>query len=81
MRTDIDWNDIRKRYEATKPFREMPGETTWVDRLYTWEDFIERGRDVAEVLRHSAKTMVGYEDTIVALNPALHELLMEVYGD
>jgi len=79
MTTTIDWEEIRKRYEATKPFKETPGDTTWVDRLYTWEDFLKNGPYVAKVLKDSSKSMVNYE-AVVDLNPNLYALLMEVFG-
>jgi hypothetical protein len=80
MADKIDWDEIQRRYEATKPFRETPGETTWVDRLYTWEEFRDRGHQVARMLKECSQTMLDYDEMVVALNPALHDLLMEVYG-
>ncbi|GAB6270528.1 MAG: hypothetical protein STSR0003_03680 [Smithella sp.] len=75
----MEQNVLKKRYEALAPLPETAiGDYTWVDRLRTWEDFLEKGNMVAVGLRQlqiSAADYAGFR----ALAPELHDLLLEAF--
>ncbi len=74
--------ELERRYYDLHPLPEFPGEWTWVDRLRTWEEFLERGQDVADLLE-SLFTSVGkaeYDWQFRSLCPPLHDLLMNTFG-
>jgi hypothetical protein len=65
---------FRARYEALYPEidrRRLPGERNWLDRVASWEDFVEFGATAAETLRGP----LG-ED---ALYPELAALVLEAF--
>ncbi|MFQ5355357.1 MAG: hypothetical protein ACE5DY_02495 [Mariprofundaceae bacterium] len=71
---------FRERYDAIV-IEEMPGETTWVDRLLTWEMFKERGEQVAALLKNTAAhSSPGNLQDIIEHNPKLYDLLMDAYA-
>ena len=70
---------IKKRYDALQPLPETGWDTTWIDRLRTWDDFLERGADVSTSLRLNQVSAADYEGDIRCLCPALHDLLMEAF--
>jgi hypothetical protein len=73
---------FKTRYDALHPLPEFPGETTWVDRLRTWPEFVERGQSVADLLErlfeHHGKG--EYQEQFRSLCPDLHDLLMDAFG-
>ena len=81
---------FRKRYESLLPFPDFPGKVTWIDRVRTWEDFVEGGKLTADLLEHLCaicKQKLGDENGIKQyrtdfreLCPVLHDLLMEFHG-
>lgn len=71
---------LKKRYEALLPLPETAiGDYTWIDRLRTWEDFLERGSWVAFGLRQLQISAANYEGSFRSLAPELHDLLMEAF--
>jgi hypothetical protein len=74
--------EYKKRYEALHPLPEFPGETTWVDRLRTWPEFVERGQSVADLLEKLFKSegKGEYQEQFRSLCPPLHDLLMDAFG-
>ena len=70
---------LKKRYDALQPLPDTGWDTTWIDRLRTWEDFLERGREVSTVLRLNQVSAADYEGDMRGLCPALHDLLMEAF--
>jgi len=75
----MEQNALKKRYETLTPLPETAiGDYTWVDRLRTWEDFLEKGNMVAVGLRQlqiSAADYAGFR----SLAPELHDLLLEAF--
>jgi len=67
----------KQRFEAA-PKTSIPGETSWVDRVNHWDDFVTRGADVAAYLRKIKLTAYDY-DGLRGLAPELHDLLMEAF--
>lgn len=75
----MEQNVLKKRYEALTPLPETAiGDYTWVDRLRTWEDFLEKGLTVSVGLRQLQISAANYEG-IRGLCPALHDLLLEAF--
>ncbi len=73
---------FKKRYEGLVIPEQRPGEWDWVDRLRAWDEFQRMGQRVADQLEELLR-MEGpeeYERTFRSLCPALHDLLMEVFG-
>jgi hypothetical protein len=75
----MDKARFKKRYEALQPLPETGWDTTWIDRVRTWEDFVQRGADVAVVLRRNQISAANYEGDIRSLAPELHDLLLEAF--
>ena len=70
---------LKKRYEALTPLPETAiGDYTWVDRLRTWEDFLENGHKTALLLRKLQISAADYTEVRV-LCPGLHDLLLEAF--
>ena len=84
-------SNFKERYQALQPFPLFPGEETWIDRLRTWEDFVEGGHLVADFLANLFRAFVrergkeqgsaGYDEKFRQLCPALHDLLMEYFEE
>jgi hypothetical protein len=82
-------NDYNDRYNGLKPFPEFSGEETWVDRIRTWEEFVEGGHMTADFLEGLFKSWVRskgeeeganiYDKKFRQLCPGLHDLLMEYF--
>lgn len=71
--------EIEKRYQELQPLPEPGRELTWVDRVRTWEDFLQRGRETAALLRKIRITSPDYDRDIRGLAPELHDLLHEAF--
>jgi len=74
----MDQNVLKKRYEALTLPETAIGDYTWVDRLRTWEDFLEKGKIVAVGLRQLQISAANYEG-FRSLAPELHDLLLEAF--
>ena len=73
-------NEIKKRYLAMLPFLPTQGwDTTWVDRVRTFKDFLERGEDVTLNLRMNRISAADYDSDFRDISPGLHDLLMEAF--
>ena len=79
---------FKDRYHGIKPLPKFSGEETWVDRLRTWEDFVEGGHMTADLLESLFKSCVkgkgeegakAYDTKFRQLCPGLHDLLMEYF--
>jgi len=76
----MDQDTIKKRYDAMQPLPETAvGDYTWVDRLRTWENFLNRGLTVSVGLRQLQISAANYEGDIRCLCPDLHDLLLEAF--
>jgi hypothetical protein len=75
----MDRTAIKKRYEALQPLPDTGWDTTWIDRLRTWGDFLARGQEVAASLRKLQISAADYEGDFRSLCPGLHDLLMEAF--
>ncbi len=75
----MNLTDIKKRYDALYPLPDTGWDYTWVDRLRTWEDFLEKGRTVSLGLRQLQVSAANYEGDMRGLAPALHDLLMDAF--
>ncbi len=81
---------FRERYESLHPLPDFPGEVTWIDRVRSWEDFIEGGKLTADFLEHLCEVykknqgddtgIRQYRTDFRDLCPSLHDLLMEFHG-
>jgi hypothetical protein len=70
---------IKERYEALQPLPDTAvGDYTWVDRLRTWDDFLDKGLTVSVGLRQLQISAANY-DGIRGLCPGLHDLLLEAF--
>jgi len=74
----MDQDAIKKRFEALQPLPETGWDYTWIDRLRTWDDFLEKGLTVSVGLRQLQISAANYEG-IRGLCPALHDLLLEAF--
>ncbi len=70
--------DARREYGSLPPLPDSGWDTTWVDRLRTWDDFLQKGSDMAMVLRMNRITAPDYE-YIKNLAPELHDLVLQVF--
>ncbi len=70
---------FKERYEALYPLPDAGWDTTWVDRLRSWDDFVENGATVAMQLRRLQACAGAYEKDFRSLAPMLHDLLMEAF--
>ena len=78
--TEMNSNEIKKRYLALQPFLPAHGwDTTWVDRLRTLKEFLKRGEDVALNLRKNQISAADYDCDFRDLCLVLHDLLMEAF--
>jgi len=66
----MNLTDIKKRYDAFYPLPNTGWDYTWVDRLRTWEDFLEKGRTVSLGLRQLQVSAANYEGDMRGLAPA-----------
>ena len=66
---------LRREYDALGELPELPGDTTWIDRLNPIEAFLENGASVAHWFRKASHN----DPEMVAMHPALHALLMRAY--
>lgn len=74
----MDQKAFKKRYDALQPLPDTGWDYTWIDRLRTWEEFLEKGLTVSVGLRQlqiSAANYEGFRD----LCPGLHDLLLEAF--
>lgn len=74
----MDQEAFKKRYDALQPLPETGWDYTWIDRLRTWEDFLEKGLTVSVGLRQLQISAADYEG-IRGLCPGLHDLVLEAY--
>jgi len=74
----MDQETFKKRYDALQPLPETGWDYTWIDRLRTWEDFLEKGLTVSVGLRQLQISAADY-DGIRGLCPGLHDLVLEAY--
>ncbi|NPU85544.1 MAG: hypothetical protein HPY65_13790 [Syntrophaceae bacterium] len=74
----MDQDAIKKRYDALQPLPETGWDYTWIDRLRTWEDFLEKGLTVSVGLRQLQISAADYEG-IRGLCPGLHDLVLDAY--
>ncbi|PKN35642.1 MAG: hypothetical protein CVU61_02130 [Deltaproteobacteria bacterium HGW-Deltaproteobacteria-19] len=74
----MDQEAIKKRYDALQPLPETGWDYTWIDRLRTWEDFLEKGLTVSVGLRQLQISAANYEG-IRGLCPGLHDLVLDAY--
>ncbi len=80
---------LRDRYVALKVgWPDLPGETTWLDRINTWENFIDAQAtaDHLEILFNMSTKRYGdklgkiyYDEDFRGLFPAIHDLLLEAF--
>ena len=73
--------ELRERFEALgPPLAELPGERTYISRCAVWEDFAERGPEVARMLR---EPMYPDDDRERERRkaPGLYDLLMEAFPE
>lgn len=75
----IDMEAIRKRYDALQPLPDTGWDTTWIDRVRTWQDFLDRGHGVVVSLRELQICAADYEGDFRGLAPDLHDLLLEAF--
>ena len=59
---------------------EFPFDNNWVQRVSTWDDFLERGKDVAMSLRRLQYSAADYDRDFRELAPELHDLVLEVFS-
>ena len=71
----IPLNELRAAYEALGELPTFPGETTWVDRLRSFDDFLERGPSVADWFHLNPRNA----PTMARIAPELHALLMRAF--
>ena len=81
-------SNFKERYNDLQPLPKLP-EETWVDRIGTWRDFVEKGEAGARFLVHLYKVNIkkkgeeegvqDYDKKFRQLHPALHDLLMEYF--
>ena len=73
---------FRARYEALQPVPALPGERTWLDRVCTWEEFRDRGHDVAPLLRRMMRDDAqDWEKQLIDAAPELARLVIEAFPD
>lgn len=70
---------FKERYDALQPLPDTGWDMTWADRLRTWEDFCDRGHEVAIALRLNQISAANYEGDMRGLAPGLHDLLLEAF--
>lgn len=73
----IPLEQLRARYDALGPLPEFPGEREWVDRLRTFDDFVEFGPLTWD-------TFVGISkrehERMRTMAPELYELLRQAFS-
>jgi hypothetical protein len=73
---------FRARYEALAPVPAIAGERTWLDRVCTWEEFRNRGHDVAPMLRQGMRPDAeDWQRAEIAIAPALAQLVLEAFPE
>jgi hypothetical protein len=48
---EIDMKDLRRRYDALGPLRELPGEQTFFGRCASFDSFLDYGPNLARFVR------------------------------
>lgn len=72
-------SEFKKRYDRIEIPPRMIGDITWLDRLRTWEAFVQRGPRVAWVLRgQDAPIPIPNEEDRVICSE-MYDLVLEAF--
>lgn len=71
----IPLEELRRAYQALGELPLFPGDSTWIDRLVPFEDFLVRGPQVAGWFL----SMRRPDPAMVAMAPELYELLIRAF--
>lgn len=72
----MDLKDLEKRYNALLPVPSVPFSREWVDRVTTFEHFMEMGQKVSNDL---ARLDDDDRERVRGYAPELFDLLVEVF--
>ncbi|HQG51841.1 MAG TPA: hypothetical protein PKZ95_10705 [Syntrophorhabdaceae bacterium] len=78
----MDKQEMKKRYDGLKRLPERGWDLTWVDRVRTFEDFLNNGSKTAALHRSVQivySSTEAYERECRGLAPELHDLILEAF--
>jgi hypothetical protein len=75
----MNLEETRKRYEGLPPLPDSGWDITWVDRLRSWDSFVQKGPVVAANLRALQVCAANYDRDFRDLCKELHDLVLETF--
>ena len=77
-KTNEEWEEIKKEYQALEPFPEYPYDMNWVMKLQPFENFIKFG---AETWQLYQELQEEFKARFREWHPKLFDLLKKVWGE